>query len=102
MSQISGLSHPVTSLIHFQIGHSNDLRFGCTTGIEPAKYGSHAGYELAKANRLSDIVVGTSLQRPHHVVLRVSHRDHQDPDFGRKSANFPTGFHSTDSRHIDV
>ena len=89
-------------MIHFQIGHSNDGRLSCTIRIEPAKDGAHAGHKFAKTNRLGYVVIGACLQCAHHIVFRVSHRDHQDPNFGRKGTNFATRLHSADSRHVDV
>ena len=102
MNYHSSLSHQVAPQIDFQISRSNDRRFGCIHRVQPTKHSSHTGHELAKTDRLGDIVVGTGIQRPYHVVLRVAHRNHQDPDFGSKGANFSAGFHSADSWHIDV
>jgi hypothetical protein len=102
MNQVSRFSHEVTPQVHFEISHLNECRFGCTVDIVPAKYGSHPGYELAKADGLGDIVVGAGLQSPHHVVLGLSNSHHQDPDFGRECAYLTASFHASDSRHIDV
>src|ERR1022692_799399 len=88
--------------IHLQAGYSNHSRLGCTVRFEPAKHGPHSGHEFAKTNRFGDVVVGTRLQRPHHVILRISYSDHQYPNFGCQGANLTAGFHSADSRHVDV
>ena len=102
MNDISSLSYHMTLYIDFQIGDANNCRFGCICYVQPAKHSSHAGHELAKADRLGDIVVGARFERSYHVVFRVAHRNHQDPDFGREGANFSASFYSADPRHIHI
>ena len=67
--------------VHFHVVIAQLFR--CKRRTDPAKDGANAGDELARAERLGDIVVCARLQAANPVALLAARGEHDDRNVGR-------------------
>ncbi len=88
--------------VEFKIAHPENKRFERIFSVQPARYSPQARHQFAKADRFGEVVVRTRLESPHHIILRIAHSDHDNPNLRQERPDLAAGLHSSDSRHVHV
>ena len=77
-------AHAVRGDVHLDVGISQLL--AGQRRPHPAKHGADAGDQLARAERLGDIIVGAGLEAADAVALLAARGQHDDRHVGRRRA----------------
>ncbi len=102
MYRLTRLTNNAPCRIQFDTSNLNRLVVGGMRSLSSTQHSSYTSRQLADMEWLGDIVIRTRIERPHFIILTISHRQHQNRQTWRQTTHLPARLNASHAWHIDV